>query len=517
MQMSDFLSGVEEKYPELLLKGRLTVEGNVIGCFFQDPLLLDETTCTPDDFITEDGRFYFNLIKMLRNKNVNIITDVDIIQLGAEIYEAYDQLGGWETVEHLKEVINLKNFDAYIDTFYRENIFLKMYSDGFSLTQPIEIDGKMRIPLKFLRKCSAEEVIDWWESRLTTYGNGYSSRILEEEEIDFSDEFFESCEEGEENGVPFRSAGIDINGEEIYCYGFLSNQANGFLDGTLNVLGGYSSVGKSSWWIAVIMSLIHQGRKVLIISNEESIKKYKIKFLVWLLGKRNRYFALTKKKLMSGQITEEDRVQLKDIQNYWRENYKSKVKFIAIPDADMKLVKKKIRENVLRYGYNVALYDTLKLDFNTAGDTRQDLSLVKDARELDSIAKKYNIIVLASLQLAIHTKGQLFLNSSVLSQSKQCVEVMENLFLMRNAYALELDKNSKYYCHPFKRKKVDSKWVEEECDVDPTRVYRILFPDKVRSGTNSNDDGVCYLISFDGDHTIFREQYLCRPQHGRIE
>ena len=366
------------------------------------------------------------------------------------------------------------------------------------------------------RKMSAEEVTDWYEARLSSYGTGYSSKIIEEEEIDFDDEFIENCQEGLENGVPFDIAGYDVNGEEMNCFPFLSRQVNGLLEGTLTMMGGYSSTGKSTWWVTVIMALLNYDRKILIISNEESVKKFKIKFMVWLLGKRNRYFKLTKKKMMSGDLTEEDKKQLASVQKYWRENYKGRVKFIAIADANMSTVKKKIRENVLRYGYDTVLYDTFKLDFDSAGNTRQDLSLIKDSRELDALCKKYNIIGLASLQLAINTIGKLFLDSSVLSNSKQIKEVLEGLYLMRNVYDEELDPKSKYYCKPFRLKKVNDKWIEEEYQPDRNAVWRMVFVDKVRSGANSADSGVAYLLKFSGDHAIFRETCQCRPKHGEI-
>ena len=63
-----FIVGIREKYPSQLLKGRIEAEGNVVSCFFKDMLLLDETTFEKDDFITNDGRFYFELVSFLRKK-----------------------------------------------------------------------------------------------------------------------------------------------------------------------------------------------------------------------------------------------------------------------------------------------------------------------------------------------------------------------------------------------------------------------------------------------------------------
>ncbi len=480
-------------------------------------LLLDDLDLKKEDFITNDGRFYFGMLTQLRKKGFYSLDEVTILSnMNDEVIERYEACGGWESIQHQIDIINDKNFDTYIDILYRENIMLHMVDDGIDLLHAVDINGKKVVLLKLFRKMDADSVQDWWDARITSYGTGYSSKVLEEEEIDFDDEFIDNCKEGLENGVPFDIAGYDINGEEMNCFPFLSRQINGILEGTTTMMGGYSSAGKSTWWITVLMSLLHYDRKILIISNEENIKKFKIKFMVWLLGKRNRYFKLTKKKMTSGDISTESRKQLTDVQKYWRENYKGRVKFIAIADADMSLVKKKIRENVLRYGYDTVLYDTFKIQGGDISSARQDLSLVRDSRELDKLAKKYNIIMLASVQLAEYTKGKLFLDASILSNAKQIKEQLENLFLMRTVYTEELDEKSKYYCHPFRLKKVNDKWIEEEYKPDTSAVWRMVFTEKCRTGANSSDNGCAYLLKYDGDHCIFREVAQCRPKHGEI-
>lgn len=480
-------------------------------------LLLDDLDLKKDDFITNDGRFYFGLLNQLRKKGFYSLDEITILSnMNDEVIERYEVCGGWESIQHQIDIINDKNFDTYIDILYRENIMLRMCDDGIDLLHTVDVNGKKAVLYKLFRKMDADSVQDWWDARISSYGTGYSSKIIEEEEIDFDDEFIDSCKEGLENGVPFDVAGYDINGEEMNCFPFLSRQINGILEGTLTMMGGFSSSGKSTWWVTIIMALLYRGKKILIISNEETVKKFKIKFMVWLLGKHNRYFKLTKKKMMSGDIKDEDRTQLTDIQNYWRENYKGRVKFVSINEADMSVVKKKIRENVLRYGYDTVLYDTFKIQESDMVGTRQDLSLVKDSRDLDKLAKKYNIIMLASVQLAEYMRGKLFLDSSVLSNSKQIKEVLENLFLMRTMYSEELEEKSKFYCRPFRLKKVEDKWIEEEYKPDPNGVYRVLFVEKNRNGGNSSDTGCAYILKFDGDHAIFREVAQCRPKHGEI-
>lgn len=516
--MAEFITGVKEKYPAALLKGRIEAEGNVISCFFKDMLLLDDTTFEQKDFITADGLFYFSMLKNLRKKGFYSLDEITILSnMNEDVIGRYEDCGGWEAIQHQIDIINVQNFDTYIDILYRENILLHMHDDGFNLLKEIMVNDKPVVPLKLFRKMTAEEVTDWYDARINSYGTGYSSKILEEEEIDFDDEFIESCVEGEENGVPFDIAGYDVNGEEINCFPFLSRQTMGLLEGTLTMMGGFSSAGKSTWWVTVLMALLNYDRKILIISNEETVKKYKIKFMIWLLGKRNRYFKLTKKKMTTGDIDKISREQLKDVQEFWRKNYKGRVKFITITDADMSIVKKKIRECALRQGYDTVLYDTFKIQEGDFSSARQDLSLVRDSRELDKLGKKYNLIMLASVQLAEYMKGKLFLDASCLSNAKQTKEILENLFLMRTVYDEELDEKSKYYCRPFRLKKVGDKWIEEEYTPDRTAVWRMLFVEKTRNGSNSSDTGIAYLLKFSGDHCIFREVAQCRPKHGEIK
>lgn len=511
--------GVKEKYPEQLLKGRLTIESNVIGCIWKDALLMDETPLTCKDFLTKDAAYYFSIANNLRKKGFTSFDEVTVLSnIGEELLTGFNERGGWEPIQHVIDVINNQNWETYLDMLYRENILVSLHNDGFNLLQEIDMNGKRLIPLQMFRKMDSESVLDWYEARMTTYGTGYSSKVLEEEVIDFDDDFIKKCEEGLESGIPFDIAGEDINGNEINCLPFLSRQIDGLLDGTFNILGGYSSTGKSTIWVTILMGLLYRGRKVLIISNEQKIKVFKIQFMIWILGKYLRYFKLSKKKMKNGDLTIDDRAAITKVQQYWHENYKGRVKMISIADANMPLVKKKIRENVLKYGYDTVLYDTMKLDFENSRTNKEYLDLIKDSRDFDAISKKYNIIMCASLQLAINTTGKLFLDASVLSMSKQIKETLETLLLMRVVYREELDKeNKKLYCNPFRLKKVNDKWIEEPYEPDPASVYRMLFPEKTRNGSNSSDTGVCYLLKFDGEHGIFREVAQCRPKHGYIQ
>lgn len=480
-------------------------------------LLLDETKIDKQSFITKDGLFYYSLIKSLREKGFANLDEVTILSsMNESVQKEFQDKGGYETLSHLMEIINLKNWETYLDIFYRENILISLYRDGLDLNTSLIINDKEISMLDYFRKLPSELVIDFLVNKFSSYEIGLSSKVIEECDIDYDDEFLQTLESGEDTGCPFEKAGIDSKGDDIWCLPSLSRQMDGYLDGTFNLICGYSSVGKSTLLITILMGMLHQGKKVVIISNEQKSKVFKINFMIWTICKVFNYFNLTKKKLNSGQWTDEDRIYINKFCTYWSTNYKNKVKFIALEDSSSNVVKKKIREYTLRYGFDFFVYDTMKLDFQNATTNKEYLSLIEDSRMFDSLAKKYNITVLATVQMAIHTQGNLWCDASMLSQSKQIKEVAESMLIMRTVYSEELDNHSKYYFYPYKRKKVNGIWEIEEIEVKKDRVYRAVFLEKTRSGSNSGDTGTAYLLEYDGQHGIFTERGEIKPKHGKI-
>lgn len=520
---SVFINGVVDKYPSELLEDRLTIEGNLISCYMKDMLLLDTAPIDKDDWLLNDSKFYYLMITNLRSKGFYSLDEVTILSnFPDKVIERYNELGGWNSISHLIDIINTENFDAYLENMDHSNILLKLHKDGFNLFNEIKLmNGKMVKPFNLFKNMTAEEVSDWYQARVNGYNRSISNKVIDKGNISYDDSFIEDCMEGELNGVPFANCLKDIDGDEIRRFPFISNQLMGFLPGTFSMLGAYSGVGKTILWINIIMSLMAQGRKVLVISNEVNRKGFKIRIMMFMLYLHNKYYNLTKKKLQKGDITEEDKRQIRIAGKWWNENFEDKFEFVHLSDMDMNVVKQNIRDYVLRYGFDTVLIDTFKLDFSVlntdSSGRRTDLHLVEASRTLDSLAAKLNIVCLASLQLALRTQGTLFLNSAVLSESKQIKEVLESLMLMRNVYPEELDpEDKKYYCHPFRLKNVDGKWIEEEYQVDPNSVYRVLFIDKTRSGATSSDTGVAYLLKYRGDYCVFSESAQCRPRHGMI-
>lgn len=511
-----FITGIVKKYPPEVLEGRVEVEGSVVACLWKDPMLLDDYNFSKEDFITKDGKFYFSLAKTLRKKGVNVFDEVSIYaNLNEKIQEEFDNRGGMEVIENMTSVVHLANFEGYRQQLIRENALLSLCRLGINLKQPVKFNGQKVVPIELCKKWTAEQVIEFYDSLLSSIDIGQSSKIREQTTISFNKDWLKSLAEGEHNGVPYGESYPDVFGEPMKCFPILSRRTAGLMPGYVHMVGGFSSAGKSTMLITILMALLAQDKKIIIFSNEEGADKYQLKFFVWLLEKYCHEGKTTKRGLTSGDFDEENPA-LDVVMEWWEETIQDRVRFIRISDADISTVVRTSRKAVLDEGFDVVVYDTFKIQSSDMRENRQDLALIRDIRRLDDFAKKYDVPVLTTVQLAEGMKGRLWLDASCLSNSKQIKEQLENLFLIRNVYDDELDPSSRHYIRPYKRKKVDGVWVDEEVIPDRNKSWIVLFLEKARSGANSSNTNTAYLLSFDGDHSVFEEVCQCRPRHGTI-
>ena len=516
-----YISGVTEKIPSQLLDGRINIEANVIGSMINDMLLVEDTNIDSSKFLTKDARLIYGILKTLREKKCTVFDEVSVLTyISEEVRDRLEECGGFRAVKNMADCVNNQNYESYLDNLLKSNMIIDMHKFGFNLLEPIEYEGKKINPLKLFSKMSSEQVTDWYTAKLESFSTGYSSKILEEEEVDFTDDFFKSLEDGEEAGTPFEYFDDDCEGNEVEALKYFSQKVNGIPDG-LTMIGGFSNVGKTTLILTLVLSMLHAGRKCMIISNEQRSKIFKIGFLLLILTKHFNYYNLTKTKLMNGNITDEDRRYMQLAQDYWRENYKGMLWFISIPDSDVSLALKKFRIGILNRGVQTCIYDTFKCDFSTGGEDNTWVSLIKDSRKFEALSRKYpGTQVICSLQLAINCLGKLFLDSSVLSMSKQIKEVCDLMILCRAMYPEEFDQSNKFYCNPFKtvKNKETGQWENVPWVPKEDKVYRAVFIEKSRSsGEVSSDTGIGYIFSFQGAWGIWSDAAKAKFKHGFIQ
>lgn len=516
------LAGLKEKYPEKILEKREFFEGQVIGLIAKDLLLLDECNLEISDFKSEEGRLFFKIEEEIRKKGYNVLDEVTVISnISDNLQEKFEEYGGYDSIQALADVVSLNNTESILDALHRENTIMRLYDSGFNSLKPcIDDKGKEYIPLEKFRKMTSENVRDWYEVQLNKSAIGYNTKILEEKKLLATSDWLDKVYAGEKNGIPFEIAGINTKGEEEHVYSYLSKQLKGLLRGSSTFCAAYSSVGKTSYITGIIISLITQGEKVLIFSNEQDSDVFLINMLIWLAYKHFGYMKITKSKMSTGQLTDEEKKQLEEIVGYYNENYAQNVQFIHLPDMDIATIKSKTRYYSLKEGFSVVVVDTFKMDYSTGAADASYHKLIQDTRLVDSLAKQLDLIGLFTFQLAPSTLGKLFLDVTCLSGAKAVKDTAENLLLMRVVYPEELIKGTSIYCNPYRKKSrivgengnKKMQWYTEPFDVDSSKTYRMMFVDKCRAGQNSSDSGEAMLLEFDPHHVVFKEVAYCKPK-----
>lgn len=518
-----FTEDIKKKYPTKILAEREYPETLIMCCILSDLTMLEDYEFKDNDFLSVEYNILFNIAKRLRKEGYNSTTQLEIKgKLSEKEREFFKKEEIWRILSDYEETANKDNFNDYVDKLYKNNIYLRLIDLGFDLFSEMEFEGKKIIPFNTFRTMTSQDVKEFYEYHINEFSTVDVNKGIEEGVVDITDEYLEKTMEGEAVGTLFDVGGVDVVGDDIVAFPTISQESNGFIDGSLSMLAGYSNVGKSTYIISMVMAMVHRGEKVVICSNEQREKPFIDNFVMWVLVNKMRYTNIDKNKLKAGRkaLSDEDVRALKKAQEIWRKDYMDKVFFISLPNSNMTFVQKKFRQYYLRNGCTFFVYDTFKIDFSRRKENFW-LGLVEDSRLLAEFANRYNTKVFATMQCALHTQGQLFLDASVLSNSKQVKEILQNLFIMRTLYKEEMDKESKFYCNPYTVTCDETSYGadvrrETEYVLDPRKKYRVIFLDKLREGETSEEGNYAVLVEFEGKYGTMKEVCLCRPKRMNI-
>jgi replicative DNA helicase len=527
-QKEQFVTGVTEQYPEELLENRLTIEGNLIACLYADVTLYDDicSNINVESFLSRHGKLLFGVVKYLREKKFNVIDEVTVLSnCPEEVLDRLQSIGGWKTIQKLASTVDLKNWDAILDEFNKSNIILKLHKNGFNLLEEVTLDnGKKIKPLKLFEKFSANNVTEWYEERIANISinnSASSTKIISEGYMLFGDNFLDELKEEGDDGISLADAGTNFEGKEIPMFPFLSRQISGLHRGTTTALASHSGCGKTNLIMNIAFALVQKGLKGVFISNEMSEKELKIIMTIIILVQYRNYWKVTKNKLRNRDMTQEDEEEVRAALKWWDNGPGKNFKVISMTDADSALTHDIIKKEALRNGIDFYVVDTFKMTLEDGNNSGFWIDLIKDARDMDSLAKKFNLVGLFTIQLVANSIGNLFLDASALSGSKAIKETCSTMLFLRKAVLnLELEAGGPYDFKPFRSiKQPDGSYKDqpyELTDKEKASTFRVLTVDKNRYGADSGDNGVAYLYKYTGDFCKWGETCKVRPVRKRI-
>ena len=181
-----------------------------------------------------------------------------------------------------------------------------------------------------------------------------------------------------------------------------------------------------------------QGEKVFIYSNETSKDDFQALLLLNVLSKKYGINKITKNKLKSGKLTDEQWEQVGVAQKHINEEIKPLITIKYPRSHNMKEFVSYMRRYAYR-GYKYFFLDTMKSD--DAGNSQAVGLLVDQSRTIYETCKKLNVHCLATVQIALrHIENfTRVITEAHLAGSKQIADVSDIIITGRELYLDELD------------------------------------------------------------------------------
>lgn len=524
------------------------IESMVISCLFQDMTLVGDYNIDSTYFENPKTKFFFELIEGLAKsyKELNEVTVSTFVSQTNELKRSYEKFSGWESIERVRELAQLSNFDKHIDDLCKQNLIKELEEKGFNVKKKINIEGVEVRPKDIFPEMTCQEVYEFYEMLLTNSSVSTSGSDMIVEDLYYTDEEIENIESGEDStsiSYDVTMRWIDENGNERYKRNFknLNNVTDGIsYDNGIFLIGAASGVGKSSMSFLMALGMVESNEKVLFISNEQGSRYFKNFLISYVASTVFNCHSITRRKIKHMDFTTHEREIFRKANKFVKDKYSDRLKFLPVIDFNIDRILKLVKKYRLSYNFQGCVIETFKSSNAETSDIVNEL--VEGSRKLDKFAKKYQCRFIIPMQLRTSTNMKTsYLTSSEISNSKQVVEVCNSIILMRKILPDELDiNNKKLFLKPFKwvkdeenneyKKKylnvIDSKGddfsdnqqrrrrrVPEGCDsdtmrdsIDKNKTYRLLFVDKAREGS---DDKKILLMEMNGNNGEMKEVCWC--------
>ena len=474
-----------------LLGNSGVIEGMVLFSILKDMSLLNDFKLTNKDFLMEESKHIYNLIRLMESKGIEVVDETTInvtISTNPTLQEFFKEYGTARDLMRQAENVNATNFDSHYDALLKRNYLLELKEKGFNIYQYTEAFSEMDF----------EDCVNFVEHKVisTEIGNCRVGRGLEINTLELTDSFIDEL----------------INGEVFDTLSFaetcpiLNGVVNGMVTGTTTIIAAPSGNGKSSFVLSnIIFPIVKTGEKVLLISNELNYKQYMMMLISIIATKELGDYSVTRDKVMKGRLEDGHR-KLKAIQKYINENIKDRIQFINYNSGEVDIVVK-LMKKYSKQGFKMAVFDTMKAE--NSADGKAWATLIENSKQLTYTAQECEMSFIMPYQVAHGSYDRRVLSRADLSEGKGVINVASVLLMFRKVKSDEFD-DGKYAIKPYTyiKNRETGKWDKTNVEFkDKTKQYIIVTVDKNRFGK----DSVHILYQFDGQYCTYKELGYCTP------
>lgn len=400
----------------------------------------------------------------------------------------YRKFSGYDPIDLMVDVVEDQNIQEYYSNVLKYSAIFRLKNIGF------DVEGKWDT----ISTLNYKELSDFFDNLVN---NVFNDIDMEEDKVVNLFDDIRSVWEAADRGV---NSGLPVDSK------LLNNIIKGQVTGNITLVAGRSGEGKTflSTCLTLPMHIKHD-EPILIMCNEEEVDVWKMQMTVWAANNHvNKLpqFKGVKAELLKeryydskGGFTKQE-WELIDASIEWLQERidTEKIKFVSFNtfsmDKSIGLIKKYIAQHDFKY----FILDTMKLD-NEVGSSVTDnswLHLQQGMVKLFNVIKKSNRDAHVWLTYQLKKDSRKYLDMESLGMSKNVVDVVSTLILIRNVYDSEKTGNT------LEVKSADKR----EVIINPEDDYMLLFVPKNRRGSTSD----VVVLGVDKNRNIIRDVGLTR-------
>jgi len=330
-----------------------------------------------------------NIIGQLLSGNTNILEDIKLDYFTEEKYRAI--VKAVMTLESKRIGVDLTTMMLQLKTD-GANVYHSDVLDIISNTLPVDIEGNIKLLTDLYKRRRTIEIltdevknIRNLDQNIDDVNTLLASRIdnVTFNDTDVDDDIDSIIKRLHED---LRSA-ADVNELDQYSYGLkqLDNMTWGLHKEELTTIAAKSGVGKTAFALQVATRLLSKGLKVLIISREMS----DVQIIKRLLVTQTR---IDSNKFRSRGFTQTEWEMIKNVTNYYKQNYKLSVNTQATTVTEIKKRIRKIKPDVV-------IIDYLQLLSSEKSENNREREVAKISRDIKAMTSDFKIPIIQLSQL----------------------------------------------------------------------------------------------------------------------
>jgi len=391
-----------------------------------------------------------------------VLDDITIglyLEKHPKLKDKYDEYGGYDTIDRASSYVKSQNLDGYIEELKKWNCVLALARRGFPVGNRLSEFCDM----------TAEDIYNEYEAFLNDTFMNVESGIKSYDVTHGLDELIEELDEGLAIGLPYHDLPL------------LSKETGGQYMGSITLMGGLSNVGKSTTArSATVPSIIKNKERIVIILNEDGIKKWQRELLVFVANniiKEN----IQKHVVRDGNFSDDAKETLRKAAN-WLKEQTANHNITIIPFEKYSTKKAiKVIKKYASMGVKYFLLDTFKMDAGKVSD-KTWLEMQQAMVEINDVVKPEvkNLHILITFQLAKGSAKQRFYTQDNIGMSKNIVDTASTCIMIRDLYEDEYT-DEKRELKVYRPEGVNGR-TKIPVKLDKDKHYQILFIIKNREG-----------------------------------